>query len=303
MNRGLGRGGPPRWREPGGGAPGGSRFGGRREPSEPPARGVCPIYQQAQARTRLPGSEWSASTNPGLLHDRYADVWVGPPCWPRPSAQGRQQSPGQRFLQDVASHVGRVGPAVRPLLDSLHQRRARLWQRPPGVVLELQLATPLVSGLGLSHPLESGFVWDRNLGVPYLPGSSLKGAARAWAEQWAGLPATDARRIFGELDTDGAGSVIFHALYPLQPVALRVDVLNPHFGESRGGEPPGDWLAPVPVFFLTVPPRTRFRTAVQARRLAGEEDAACAARCLVEALTTLGSGAKTAVGYGLFAAT
>ncbi len=38
----------------------------------------------------------------------------------------------------------------------------------------------LAVGLGADHPLENGFTFHRVYGVPYLPGSALKGLARAW---------------------------------------------------------------------------------------------------------------------------
>ena len=31
----------------------------------------------------------------------------------------------------------------------------------------------LVTGLGLSHPIENGLTWHHTLGVPYLPGSAI----------------------------------------------------------------------------------------------------------------------------------
>lgn len=42
---------------------------------------------------------------------------------------------------------------------------------------------PFITGMGLSHPVENGFLWHHTLGVPYLPGSSIKGMIRAWVEE------------------------------------------------------------------------------------------------------------------------
>ncbi|MBC7288075.1 MAG: type III-B CRISPR module RAMP protein Cmr6 [Armatimonadetes bacterium] len=180
-----------------------------------------------------------------------------------------------------------------------------------------------VSGLGKSHCLETGFTWDRNLGVPYLPGSSVKGIARAWAQLQAAT-ASDAEmtdkiaRIFGPERTsqkpgsqsqgaveDRAGTVIFFAAYPESWPVLEIDVMNPHYGEYYRDPsiPPGDWLSPNPIFFLTVAPGTRFRFAIALRPSAptdAEKDLDAAWEWLREGLQWLGAGAKTAVGYGYF---
>jgi len=241
-----------------------------------------------------------ASANSGLVYDRYADVWSGPPDW-KPETPQQGPSAEQQFMMDIAAHAKNTGRNVAPLLSALHRRRAALWHGMGARPIDVALVAPMVSGLGMAHALEVGFVWDRNLGVPYIPATGLKGAARAWALQWDALPREAALRIFGDLPDPGAGSIIFHALYPVAPAPLRVDVLNPHAGSYNGkGETPGDWLEPKPVFFLTVPPEVAFRTAVQPRRGTPTTDLDLAERTLRSALALLGVGGKTAVGYGVF---
>lgn len=272
----------------------GRRDGGGIQAGE--AQRACSVY--ASVRDVLRG-DMPATANIGLIYDRYADVWSGAPTWTRAS--------NQRFLDDVIKHARRVAPRVAPLLQALHERRAILWRAVGARVLELSLAAPMVSGLGMTHALEAGFVWDRNLGIPYLPASSLKGVARAWAEQ--GWAATEDQcavpRIFGagpkEVGGDSVGSVVFHALYPIKPPRLRLDVVNPHFGDYyRGKSSAADYLEPIPTFFLTVAAREAFRTALHLRPGAPPGDVDLAEEWLRAALTTLGVGAKTGVGYGLF---
>lgn len=273
--------------------------GDARDQRERPPPRVRPVYDNGLTGVFREGIPPTANT--GLVYDRYSDQWSGAPDWKPDEPKGRR-SIKQQFQDEVKQHAVGVIRHVRELLDGLHRRREALWAATGARRLELTLAAPLVSGLGMSHALEAGFVWDRNLGVPFLPGTSLKGAARAWAEHWEGMDAGTARRVFSDTGDTGAGSMLFHALYPAEPPGLRVDVLNPHFGEyyRDSSEPPGDWLSPVPVFFLTVPAETRWVTAVQPRRGAPDGDVTAAADCLAEALTALGAGAKTAVGYGLF---
>ncbi|MBI4497299.1 MAG: type III-B CRISPR module RAMP protein Cmr6 [Chloroflexi bacterium] len=287
----------------GGRPPGLNRRAGPQDRGGPPAR-VRPVYREARdlLRPRPP-----TTANLGLLYDRYADIWSGDAGNWEPQTSRDGGSVRQRFLEEMAQHAQDVAPQLASLLRALHERRAALWRFLDAHEVDVTLATPLVSGTGMTHALEVGFVWDRNLGVPFLPASSLKGATRAWAQHWEGLVGPTLARTFGDrpaetAEAGGAGTVVFHALYPVEPPRVRVDVLNPHFAEYYQGKvrQPGDWLAPQPVFFLTVPAGTRFRTALHTRPDAAPADRAQAERWLHDALSNLGIGAKTAVGYGLF---
>lgn len=176
----------------------------------------------------------------------------------------------------------------------------------------------LVSGLGMPHPFETGFVFDHTYGVPYLPGSSVKGAARAWVKGEGGWEPDVFQAVFGS-DEDEAkaaeeqfqptqGQVIFFDAYPTDPTAwpkLEVDILNVHYKEyyeGRKHKPPADWMAPVPIYFLTIAPEQAFRFAVAAKPTA--LDAAYLAKQAMEAIVgaanDLGLGGKTAVAYGYF---
>ncbi len=166
-----------------------------------------------------------------------------------------------------------------------------------------------VTGLGRNHPVENGFTWHHTLGVPFLPGSSVKGMTRAWAEAWAGADPRDIERIFGpegEGQEKRVGSVIFFDALPAKPVKLAPDVMTPHYAEYyRQGSavPPGDWFDPLPIPFLTVAPDQEFVFALAPRRSEDEgsrTDCRQALRWLEDALTHIGAGAKTAVGYGRF---
>ena len=297
----------------GGGGPGGpGRAGGRPRPDQRERglqggiRRVRPVYEQGLSGV-LRSDVLPETANTGLVYDRYADIWSGSPNW-KPDEGARIA-----FLRQIIAHTAaeRHLQQVKPLLNALHERRRHLWQSVPHTCpVELTLTVPLASGTGMTHALEVGFTWDRNLGVPYLPGSSLKGAVRAWATQWQDTVAQPSwRRIFGYLDDPAgdarAGTVIVHALYPTTPPQLRLDVINPHYPDyyrdSSGNIPPADWQSPNPVFFLTVPAGTRFVTALQPRCPSDKDDVQIARDLLFEALRNLGAGSKTAVGYGLFA--
>lgn len=162
-----------------------------------------------------------------------------------------------------------------------------------------------VTGLGRNHPVENGFAWHPTLGVPYLPGSSIKGLVRAWAERerTANLraPAPDIEYLFGRANAPrSAGRVIFLDAIPIAPVQLEADVITPHYAGWTPDEPPGDWREPVPVPFLTVASQTAFFFSLLPRGIEHSE-LEIVFHWLRDALPLAGAGAKTAVGYGRFA--
>ena len=54
-----------------------------------------------------------------------------------------------------------------------------------GLELIAQSVAPFTTGLGNEHPLENGFAFLNPYGLPYLPGSSVKGTVRRAAEELA----------------------------------------------------------------------------------------------------------------------
>lgn len=169
-----------------------------------------------------------------------------------------------------------------------------------------------VTGLGRKGPLEVGFTFSR-YGFPMLPGSSVKGVARAYAVLAAGVSETDDDfiAVFGRAPQPGedlsvarAGGAVFFDAIPAARARLELDIMNPHYPKYyQGTEPPANWQSPVPVYFLTVAPGTEFCFAVGWRRPGGEEPTrlqALAKRWLIGGLTELGAGAKTTAGYGFF---
>ena len=171
-------------------------------------------------------------------------------------------------------------------------------------------------GLGLSHPIENGMTWHHNLGIPYIPGSSLKGIIRTWAEQWSCTARENIDSIYGHFhyrnennddkkgtgDDEAVGTIIFFDALPVEPVELAADIMTPHYQEyySKTGKLPGDWYDPKPIPFLTVGASQLFMFAVAPRKKDYISDMDLVLGWLDEALTTIGAGAKTATGYGRF---
>lgn len=263
---------------------------------------ALPLYSGIP-RTLAELTRGHQAPNAGLIYEKFVDVW--------PDGFQEQPKPGDkdRFLEYFRTRCGDP-----KLLQAYLERMEGLVADQGGILLEGVTATRLVSGVGSNHPLETGFVWHRTLGVPYLPGSSLKGMLAAWARESRGgfgmLGEERALELFGDQQRHGAGRLVILDVLPTYPCGLELDIMNPHFGPYYQGEnPPADVWAPVPVKFLVVPKGIKFRFAVLPRMGSGLAEAEAEARqkdlkdaeeLLRGALANLGLGAKTAAGYGLF---
>jgi CRISPR-associated protein Cmr6 len=161
-------------------------------------------------------------------------------------------------------------------------------------VCSLKTDSRLACGLGIPSLVENGLLMDRVFGIPYLPGSVLKGIAQDAALMEMGvLDDQDQRRkakrqhpeliaVFGTQSAEykevldryweaRKGHVRFLDAFPVFNVNEEVfdlDIVNPHYGEyygSKGAKAPADYLSPDPNFFLTVKAGLRFEFTVAAR--------------------------------------
>jgi len=184
----------------------------------------------------------------------------------------------------------------------------------------------------LLHPASNSTVTDGTIllhhtyGVPYIPGSALKGALRSRLDKLAAGKGPEARRIreiTGEIlgrlgsdpaDEEGLASLLdfYDALWIPEPPSnlkgwspLALDIVNPHhptYYTERGGERglPGDSDEPIPVQRLSLAPKAQFLVVVEAPSapeltpwldwLLDE--------VLAAALADDGIGAWTSAGYG-----
>ena len=179
-------------------------------------------------------------------------------------------------------------------------------------------------GLGTESVLETGVTVHHTYGVPYIPGSALKGLAAAYAHRFLAddrwrkevrdnegtlvSPIGDAHKVmFG--DTTSAGYVtFFDALYVSgsgfkdkdgNPHALWPDIITVHhpdyYQEKKQDDklvPPADWDSPTPVSFVSA-------TGTYLVALTGPDAWVTAAfDILALALDEMGIGGKTSSGYG-----
>jgi CRISPR-associated protein Cmr6 len=197
---------------------------------------------------------------------------------------------------------------VREELNALQKRYEAMlkWYEQRGFLAKTIEAKPIwrfVVGLGAAHVLETGITLHRLFGLPIVPGSALKGAARAYTKLVEGKPDDDADLIAVFGTTEKAGSVIFFDAIPLEPPKFQLDIMNPHYPNyyrEQGGKPPADWESPSPVFFLTVR-ETPYLFAIAARSEQGNRLLDLAEQWLKGALRELGIGAKTSADYGYWA--
>ena len=272
-----------------------------------------PLYDSLK-RTGTTPRTMEPSANTGLLFDKFCDVWSGPEKW-KPESPQKGKSVKQQFLDKIVKQL-KNNKKTEELLEQYHLRRKALIKSLSGKSRDYKTAWRFVSGLGMGHVLETGFVWHKILGVPYLPGSSVKGMIRAWAVQWDDETKEEVNRLFGDSKDIGAGSLIVFDAIPLEKPGLEVDIMNPHYGDYYSKKkmkvtlagrvqeidtPPADYLSPNPIFFLTVASGISFKFALAVRRGKGtNDDLIKGFELLEEALENIGAGSKTAVGYGHF---
>ena len=291
---------------------------------------VRPLYNIDQKKITRPSSEG----HHGLWFERFFDGF--PVGWrPEESAETKKQWTANKEKWVGFFHQQYVGNTTDCQNACLRQRE--LCERLKGATQAYTGTWRLVTGMGLPHPAENGFLWHPTLGTPYLPGSTVKGLVRTWVEAWGTLGSSNLDetlyRWFGseskdpqeltsekrqarhfipptggdpsKQDTEAGGFIFFDAL-PTASVRLVVDVMTPHQGEwyAQGDTPinldkeiPADWHNPVPVQFL-VTHRPTLQFAVAPRTSVAVEELDQVMNALEQGLDWLGAGAKTAVGYG-----
>lgn len=159
--------------------------------------------------------------------------------------------------------------------------------------LHATAVAPFTTGLGNEHPLENGFAFLNPYGLPYLPGSGVKGVLRLAANElasgeWAAsdwsqdlrhevhdkngkrlFNASDIDVLFGSEALEGEnhlrGVLSFWDVIPqIEGTSLMVEIMTPHqshYYQKQKDAPvisPHDSGSPKPISFLTVPPNSSF---------------------------------------------
>jgi CRISPR-associated protein Cmr6 len=230
---------------------------------------------------------------------------------------GDQKTDGQETTakQNLVQEVSEI--AVPPIYESFYKD---IWLKSlltSSEIRFIKIEGRMIVGLGADSVLETSITLHRTYGVPYIPGSALKGLAASYAhrfmgEDWRKETKTNAigkahEIIFGSQNSAGFVNFI-DALYvpdsyvrkPKRP--LEPDILTVHHSKYYQGEAnsaPADWDSPVPIPLLSA--QGKYLLAISADSGDKEFDKKLknlAIDILEYALRDEGIGAKTSSGYG-----
>lgn len=223
----------------------------------------------------------------------------------------RLSIPGDQKKQKLALEEATRAAGGAHLLSDLTLRRNKMLQcsAKETRIWKQTTVSRLALHLSRSNALENaGLCLHPMYGFVFLPGSGLKGMARAFAVQQKWAPER-VLKIFGnevgepKSDLQNAGGVVFHDAWPTSIPRLKIEIVNNHHTEYyAGNDAPGDWESPIPVYFLAVETGAEFEFALSPRRSDFDMSLLDDARYLLQmALAHNGAGAKTHSGYGAFA--
>lgn len=215
-------------------------------------------------------------------------------------------TPGPKYKIESQPSTHTLGESSQDLVEQLRERQRQQLLHFVGCGINLYCVDAtvdwrLIVGLGSDHVQETNMTLHHIYGIPYIPGTAVKGVLRHWwlqedFENDEGKALCDRRfvALFG--NQNQRGDVQFLDAYPDQ-IRFAKDIMNPHYaGYYSGSKPPTDDHNPVPIPFLTVE-RTSFRF-VFLTQISGLLDRF--KERFEKALGMKGIGAKTAVGYGYF---
>ncbi len=255
------------------------------------------------------GTDFS-NASPGLRFGMYMPLWgvnrrTGQLLWSTNdidhAVRGQQREEREIKVENKTSallQACKLTSYDKAAMRALAARQAHTAQSTPHTLTLDAIATaPFTTGLGNEHPLENGFAFLNPYGLPYLPGSGIKGVLRRAARElasgeWGDPQGWEAQKIhwlkreghatielsiidvlFGRETPDGdsdhvRGALSFWDALPQIPGdTLAVDIMTPHQShyyqkrqdrKSGDSTSPHDSGAPNPISFLTLPPGTGF---------------------------------------------
>ena len=100
-----------------------------------------------------------------------------------PYDEGPGGKPKKEAIATLGVAINKRLASNADVLNRIHERQTEILKTTAlqgGMVWELTatLSSPFVSGLGSGHPTETGFILDRNTGLPCIPASAIKGVLR-----------------------------------------------------------------------------------------------------------------------------
>lgn len=231
--------------------------------------------------------------NLGLILDKYPTQFAVQRS-ERKSDWLKEIKPGSHIDAQLAKHAYQ---RWQHAVDAMHATR-----------FDARTDWRMVVGLGGETVLETDLTLHHIYGIPFIPGSALKGLTRAYVageideHKSKDIDKDDelVKRIFGTQKE--AGSVIFFDAMPLNgQCSIELDIMNSHYPDYYGeGKLPTNDQNPNPITFLTVT-NTTFTFALAPRRPDNPQhvkDMRDVQGWLQQALRDYGVGGKTSAGYG-----
>ncbi len=242
------------------------------------------------------------NANAGLWLDKYLNKPL--------RKEGEEGEKDNKAKTQLVKEVACI--KVSPIYEKFYERWEQLLVDCDAVKCEIRVSGRMAVGLGADGVLETSITLHRTYGVPYIPGSALKGLALRYAwnrlEKSGGEWTKEHTQILFGCDEKGkeaAGYVtFFDALYVPNTghkvngisYPLRPDVMTVHHADyyQDGTKPPADWDDPTPVSFISA--TGEYLLAVAAPDALEWREIALT--ILEKALADEGIGAKTSSGYG-----
>ena len=254
-------------------------------------------------REQLLKVEKTTTTHPGLWLDKYIEEQEKKDV---ESQSNKAQSKGNKrfdLVKEVAS-LRELGE-----YEKFFQRWTKMLTDYDAQTREAEVKGRMIVGLGSESVLETSITLHHTYGVPYIPGSALKGLAASYADKRLGdvwkKGSLAYKAVFG--DTNSAGYItFFDALYIPDPghkgQVLYPDVITVHHQKYYQGEEdasPSDWDNPIPVPLLSATGRYLIALAApDLKENTRDEWLKKVFEILGHALKEMGIGAKTSSGYG-----
>jgi len=251
------------------------------------------VHKRAEAKSRE-GDEVKALLKRGM--DSAIQQLRNRAQKPLPGLWGKNDFAAKGAWKRVINLSNRDKDTMKALQSRLTAAFTASVAQTDRMALEAIATAPFTTGLGNEHPLENGFVFLNPYGLPYLPGSGVKGVLRQSARELASGEWGDTRgwtaekihlighgrdeinfsaidALFGMESVNGSnqhlrGALTFWDVIPqIKGDALAVDIMTPHQSHYYQQKPdrkagdstsPHDSGQPNPISFLTVPAGSGF---------------------------------------------
>lgn len=174
------------------------------------------------------------------------------------------------------------------------------------ISLDLSSISSIIIGQGTQSVLETHITLHPIYGVPYIPGSAMKGMTAHYCHQILGEVDSNFKKggeyhdiLFGSQEKSSA--IHYHDAW-ITPETFKNcfsrDIMTPHHQAYNQGanQAPRDDDSPVPIPFITV--RGDFRVKITIQDQAYHNWLLIAEKLMTQAVTEFGVGGKTNSGYG-----